>query len=147
VQAKQFQNASFQLYINLNYKETMEKISVEEYSDRNNTKPDKEQNLNIHYFERSNDNYATSSYIVSLPNTSYIAFKIVPKININYYYVKIDAINDMFFLESGEEKKVTNVIPGGTYIFYIKSYEQQKVNITLSTDYINYNPFDRLFIY
>ena len=148
IQAKQFQNATFLLYIDYHNRETVNIISVEEYSDRNNAKPNKEQNLTIHYiFRTSVSNYATSSYIVSLSNTSYIAFKIVPKIKISYYDVKIDVINGMFFLSSGEEKLINKAFPGGTYIFYIKAYEQQKVNITLSTDYINYNPFNSVFIY
>ena len=148
LQAKQFQNATFILYNDYHNKEILENIFVEEYSDRNNTKPDKEQNLTIHYnWKTDQDNYATSSYIVSLSNTSYIAFKIVPKQTIGYFNIKIDVINGIFFLTSGKRKKINNVFPGSTYIFYIKAYEKQKVNITLATDYINYNPFNTVFIY
>ena len=42
IQAKQFQNATFLLYIDYHNKETVNNISVEEYSDRKNTKPNKE---------------------------------------------------------------------------------------------------------
>ena len=98
MQAKQFQNAAFLLYVDYHDRETVKNISVDKYSDRNNTKPYKEQNLTFHYYFRSSvNNYANSSYNVSLPNTSYISFKIVPKINISYYDVKIDIINGMFF--------------------------------------------------
>ena len=51
------------------------------------------------------------------------------------------------FFNKWWRKKINNAFPGGTYIFYIKTYEQQKVNITLSIDYINYNPFNSVFIY
>ena len=147
VQVKQFQNATFQIYKQIEDL-GIEYISVSEYSSRNNKKPDAEQNLTVYLNCVKNDNsYAMSSYIVSLPNTNYIAFKVIPKRQLNYFYARVDVINGLFDLTSGEAKKISNVFPGDTYIFYIRAYEQQNINITLTTDYINDNPFNTVMIY
>ena len=63
------------------------------------------------------------------------------------FYARIDAINGLFDLISGEEKKINNVFPGDTYIFYFRGYEKQNINITLTTDYENDNPFNTVMIY
>ena len=147
IQVKQFQNATFQIYNKMGV-EYVEYISVSEYSNRNNNKPDKEQNLTVYFnCDQYDDSYAMSSYIVSLPNTSYIAFKVTPKRTMSFFYARVDVINGLFDLTSGEAKKISNVFPGDTYIFYIRGYEQQNINITLTTDYINDNPFNTIMIY
>ena len=60
VQAKQFQNVTFQIYYSLYGSEYVEYIFVNEYSDRNNNKPDKEQNLTVYYYGDYFDTYAMS---------------------------------------------------------------------------------------
>ena len=148
VQAKQFQNATFQIYTQLG-SVYVDYIYVSEYSSRNNNKPDKEQNLTVYLnCDYSDDSYAMSSYIVSLPTTSYLAFKVTPKKTMTYTYrARADVFNGLFDLTSGESKKISKVFPGDTYIFYIRGYEQQNINITLTTDYINDNPFNTVKIY
>ena len=69
------------------------------------------------------------SYIVSLPTTNYIAFKLIIKKEVSYFLTRIDCINGVYDLESGIPNKITNLSPGGTYLFYIPAYELQKVNI------------------
>ena len=49
-----------------------------------------------------------SSYIVSLPTTSYLAFKVTPKKTMTYTYrARADVFNGLFDLTSGESKKIS----------------------------------------
>ena len=63
------------------------------------------------------------SYIISLPSINYIAFKIILKKELSYFQAKIECTNGVYDLESGVPNKISNLFPGGTYLFYIPAYE------------------------
>ena len=149
VEAKKSQNATFYFHFH-GHVQNIQYLSVNEYSDRSNNKPDIENEIPFTSIVPNTYNGETlefGSYIVSLPTTKYIAFKLKIKKELNYFDVRIDCTNGVYDLESGVPNKITNLFPGGTYIFYIPAYELQTVKISLSTISTNSKPFESIYAY
>ena len=143
-EAKKSQNVTFILFIDYTTNPSIQYLSINEYSDRSQNKSDIEKEITIISKSTGSGSLEFGSYIVSLPTTNYIAFKLITKKKISYFEAKIECTNGIYDLESGESKKIANIIPGGIYIFYIPAYELQKVNVSLSTISTNSKPFDSI---
>ena len=149
IEAKKSQNATFYFYFD-GHIQNVQYLSVSEYSDRNKNKPDIENEIPFTSIVPHTLNGKTlefGSYIVSLPTTNYIAFKLIIKKEVSYFLTRIDCINGVYDLESGIPNKITNLSPGGTYLFYIPAYELQTVNIFLTTISTNLKPFESIYAY
>lgn len=147
VEAKKSQNVTFIFHIDYSTNPSIQYLSVNEYSERSNNKSDIEEELTIKSQSTGSGSLEFGSYIVSLTSTKYISFKLIVKKKLSYFEAKIECTNGIYDLKSGESKKITNLLSGGTYIFYIPAYELQKVNISLSTISTNSNPFENIYVY
>ena len=147
VEAKKSQNVTFIFHIDYTTNPSIQYLSVSEYSDLRNNKSDIEKEITVTSKSTGSGSLEFGSYIVSLPTTNYLVFTLIVKKRVSYFEAKIECINGKYDLESGESKKITNLIPGGTYIFYIPAYELQKVNVSLSTISTNSNPFESIYAY
>ena len=118
-------------------------ICINEYSNRYDEISNNKKNLSM-----VKGGYTDSvTYIVNSPNTNYIAFEVSPYREIYYTsIVRIDVIDGVYDLSNRESKKINNIKYGGIYIFYVPVKELQKININLTTNYINNNPFNKLEI-
>ena len=121
-------------------------ISIYEYSNRDDTIENNKKSLSMVNVKGGyTDSVTFASYIVNSPNTNYIAFETSPKRQINPV-MRIEVIDGVYDLSNRQTKTINNIKSGGIYIFYVPAKEEQKVNITLTTNYINSNPFNKLEI-
>ena len=142
------QNVTFAIHTEMITKSPFYYIFIYEYSNRNDNIANNQKNLTMMNINGGyTDSVTFASYIVSSPNTNYVAFEVSPNTEIRYTStVRIDAIDGVYDLSNGESKKINNLKSGGIYIFYVPAKEEQKVNINLTTNYINNNPFKKLEI-
>ena len=148
VETKPFQNVTYYIYVDYISTSVVQSLYALEFSDKNSDQPNKEIELDIlNIYKGGGGHIEYSSYIVSLPNTNYIAFKLLTKKKISYFETQIDCTNGIYDLKSGESKKITNVLSKDTYIFYIPAYEKQNINIFLTTNEIGSQPFESVKIY
>ena len=76
VEAKMAQNVTFILHIDYTTNPSILYLSANEYSDRRNSKSDKEKEVIITSQSTGSGSLEFGSYIVSLPTTNYVAFKL-----------------------------------------------------------------------
>ena len=147
VKASQFQKATFTIHIDYTTEPPLSNFNVYEYSNRNSTNPDKEKNISVSILSAGGGSVTFSSYNVELSSTNYIAFELKPTRNISYFDVQIEVTDGRYDLSDGESKNITNTKSGDVYYFFIEAKEQQKINFTLTTNYINSKPFTDIYIY
>ena len=142
------QNVTFAFHTKMITKSPFYYIFIYEYSNRFDNITNKKKNLTMVNIEGGyTDSVTFASYIVNSPNTNYVAFEVSPNTEIRYTSTfRIEAIDGIYDLSNRESKKIYNIKSGGLYIFYVPVKEEQKVNINLTTNYINNNPFNKLEI-
>ena len=148
IKANFAQNVTFAFHTEMITKSPFSYICINEYSNRYDEITNNKKNLSIINIDGGyTDSVTFASYIVNSPNTNYIAFEVSPNQQIKYTSIaRIDVIDGVYDLSNRESKKIKNIESGGIYIFYVPVKEEQKVNINLTTNYINNNPFDKLEI-
>ena len=148
IKANFAQNVTFAFHTEMITKSPFSYIFINEYSNRYDEITNNRKNLSIINIKGGyTDSVTFASYIVNSPNTNYIAFEVSPNQQIKYTSMaRIDVIDGVYDLSNRESKKINNIKSGGIYIFYVPVKEEQKVNINLTTNYINNNPFNKLEI-
>ena len=147
IKAKKFQNVTICFHIDYIRDPPIKYLNVYEYSSRNNDKADIQKNLSVSTFAYGGEPVTFSPYNVSLSSTNYIAFELVPTRNISYMDVKIDITDGIYDISNQELKSINNIISEGTYIFYLQVKEEEKIDINITTNYINSKPFNSVYIY
>ena len=144
IKANFAQNVTFAFHTEMITKSPFSYICINEYSNRYDEITNNKKNLSIINIDGGyTDSVTFASYIVNSPNTNYIAFEVSPNREIKYTsIVRIDVIDGVYDLSNRESKKINNIKSGGIYIFYVQAKELQKVNINLTTNYINNYPFN-----
>ena len=97
----------------------------------------------------NNEKCITSfTYKTKERNINDIAFKFIPKYDLDFILVKINTMGGTFFLNNNETKLINKVIPGYDLFFWIKVTIFQKVNINIKSrlNYTQKNPISYINI-
>ena len=86
-------------------------------------------------------------YPIDNPSTNYILVQLIPNINLELVQINYEITNSDYTLNNGESKNITKILPNLPYYYCINSKQYQQVNISLTMNYINAEPFESIEIY
>ena len=117
-------------------------------------KPNKENNYYYKYYNQTFINKKISgnlieyfSYSIDNFNTNYIFISLIPNTNIDNIQIKYEISNSYYDLLNGESKNLFKIFQNIPYYFNIYSQQYQQININLTMNNLNDNPFDFIEIY
>ena len=96
----------------------------------------------------NNNKKSTSfaSYEILSYNAEIIAFRINPLYDINNINIEINIQGLTYTLSPGISKTINNVISNMQYTFYLRTNLYDIVNINLTTNYIDSEPFTKIIV-
>ena len=145
IKAFQFQNVSFTFYCK--QYNVIKEVFFYEYSNRHSQIATVEKRLSFENDTFPGYFYFIPPYTVNESSTNYVAIRFEVNETLFYYlWVRPEVTNYIYNLSIKENKKIDNIVPGGSYIFYIPANEDQNVTINITTKTYNYPSFYKALI-
>ena len=123
-------------FANIYEKEKKDDISYNKYYNLN-SKTEKIGEQLVVYF----------TYLIDYFSTNYILIELIPQINLKMIRITYELLNVYNILNNEESNNISKALKNMPYYFFINSKQYQQVNINLSINYLEQNPFEFLEIY
>ena len=143
---KNFKNANITLSMNYNPKKPFEYLTIYEHNSLDSNLKYTLEIDNQVSFNKVEDKYLIKiPYIISLPDSDYISFKIIPEHNIDYINAKVDNGGNFTYI-SYKNTKFSNLTKGYNYGYYMNAREKQLAKFNITINYMKNIPFEYINI-
>jgi hypothetical protein len=141
-----YKNANISLSMNYNTKQPFKELTICEHIILNSKLGHPLEHVKQISFNKVGDNYIINvPYIISLPYSKYISFKIIPQQNIDYINAKIEFGGKITNIKSSNTQ-FSNLISGFNYGFYMDAKEKQIAKFNFTVNYKKIKPFENVNI-
>ena len=139
-------NANISLSMNYNKNQPFKNLTIYEHQILNPKLQYTLESVNQISLNKVEDEYKINiPYIISLTESEYISFKIIPQHNIDYINAKVDTGGKITFIHS-PNTQFSNLISGNNYAFYMNAKEKQLAKFNFTINYTENIPFEYINI-